>query len=76
MFAELKELFFWFHIVNGVGDMSLGRQEAFDIFMRDYSDRDKIEANKQFLKKRYTEAKALGEQLNNSKQKMSKIVTL
>ncbi|CAG5136734.1 unnamed protein product, partial [Candidula unifasciata] len=54
-----------------LGDMSLGRQEAFDIFMRDYRDRDKIEANKQFLKKRYTEAKALGEQLNNSKQKMN-----
>ncbi|XP_055878484.1 kinesin-like protein KIF6 isoform X1 [Biomphalaria glabrata] len=54
-----------------LGDMSLGRQEAFDIFMRDYRDREKIESNKQILKQRYGEAKAMGEQLNKSKQKMN-----
>ncbi|XP_059163780.1 kinesin-like protein KIF6 [Physella acuta] len=54
-----------------LGNMSLGRQEAFDIFMRDYSERDKIDSNKQLLKQRYVEAKALGEKLNRSKQKMN-----
>ena len=51
--------------------MSLGRQEAFDMFMRDYRDRDKIDMNKQILKQRYGEAKSLGEKLNKSKQKMN-----
>ncbi|KAH9489527.1 Kinesin- protein 6 [Bulinus truncatus] len=54
-----------------LGNMSLGRQEAFDIFMRDYRDREKIESNKQILKQRYGEAKAMGEKLNKSKQKMN-----
>ncbi|RUS78390.1 hypothetical protein EGW08_013838 [Elysia chlorotica] len=56
-----------------VGNMSLGRQEAFDIFMRDYRDRKKIDTNKEILKQRYSEAKALGQQLNKSKQKMSNL---
>ncbi|XP_012938356.2 kinesin-like protein KIF6 [Aplysia californica] len=54
-----------------LGNMSLGRQEAFDIFMRDYHDRDRIDMNKQILKQRYGEAKLLGEKLNKSKQKMN-----
>ncbi|GFR60857.1 kinesin-like protein, partial [Elysia marginata] len=54
-----------------LGNMSLGRQEAFDIFMRDYRDRKKIDSNKETLKQRYSEAKALGQRLNKSKQKMS-----
>ncbi|GFN76465.1 kinesin-like protein [Plakobranchus ocellatus] len=54
-----------------LGNMSLGRQEAFDIFMRDYRDRKKIDSNKEILKKRYSEAKTLGQQLNKSKQKMN-----
>lgn len=51
--------------------MSLGRQEAFDIFMRDYNEGQVIRENKAVLKQRYGQAKALGEKLNMAKQKIS-----
>lgn len=54
--------------------MSLGRQEAFDIFMRDYSQNQLIEENKQVLKQRYGQAKALGEKLNAAKQRISEFI--
>lgn len=54
-----------------LGDMSVGRQEAFEIFRRDYQHNDTIEENKQELKQRYTEAKALGEKVNKSRQKIN-----
>jgi len=54
-----------------LGSMSLGRQEAFDSFMREYQDREKIEANKQMLKQRYQQAKLLGETLNKTKLRMN-----
>ncbi|XP_025103879.1 kinesin-like protein KIF6 isoform X2 [Pomacea canaliculata] len=54
-----------------LGPMSLGRQEAFDIFMRDYSQNQLIEENKQVLKQRYGQAKALGEKLNAAKQRIN-----
>lgn len=55
-----------------VKDMSLGRQEAFEIFKRDYSDNNMIEEQKLFLKKSYAEAKTLGENINESRSKISK----
>lgn len=55
-----------------VGDMSVGRQEAFEIFRRDYYNNPTIEENKQNLKQRYAEAKSLGEGVNKSRQKISK----
>uniref|UniRef100_A0A8C0K4X8 Kinesin-like protein n=1 Tax=Canis lupus dingo TaxID=286419 RepID=A0A8C0K4X8_CANLU len=53
-------------------EMSLGRQEAFEIFKRDHADSVTIEDNKQILKQRFSEAKALGESINETR---SKIVT-
>ncbi len=53
--------------------MSIGRQEAFDIFRRDYHQNATIEDNKVLLKQRYSEAKTLGQQVNESRQKISKL---
>jgi kinesin family protein 6/9 len=51
--------------------MSTGRQEAFEIFKRDYADNNLIEDQKKFLKKGYAEAKTLGEKINISRNKIS-----
>lgn len=56
-----------------VKDMSIGRQEAFEIFTRDYEDNSKIEEQKKILKKHYGEAKALGEGVNQARNKTSNI---
>lgn len=58
-------------LVFFVGDMSVGRQEAFDIFKRDYVHNDTIEEQKINLKQKYTEAKALGKEVNDSRQRIS-----
>ncbi|XP_067883904.1 kinesin-like protein KIF6 isoform X3 [Heterodontus francisci] len=55
------------------GEMSLGRQEAFEIFRRDYADSVTIEDNKQLLKQRFTEAKSLGEKVNQSRNKINQL---
>ena len=54
----------------------MGRQEAFEIFKRDYAGNDEIEEQKRFLKKSYVEAKFLGELINTSRAKLSKIYNL
>ncbi|XP_006882221.1 PREDICTED: kinesin-like protein KIF6 [Elephantulus edwardii] len=51
-------------------EMSLGRQEAFEIFKRDHADSITIEDNKQILKQRFSEAKALGESINEARSKI------
>ncbi|XP_025718237.1 kinesin-like protein KIF6 [Callorhinus ursinus] len=51
-------------------EMSLGRQEAFEIFKRDHADSITIEDNKQILKQRFSEAKALGESINETRNKI------
>ncbi|KAK3576776.1 hypothetical protein CHS0354_014591 [Potamilus streckersoni] len=56
-----------------LGDMSIGRQEAFEIFRRDYEHNDAIEENKQALKERYASAKALGEFVNRSRSQINHI---
>lgn len=55
------------------GEMSLGRQEAFEIFKRDYADSVTIEDNKQLLKQRFAEAKALGEKVNEARNKINQL---
>ena len=50
----------------------MGRQEAFEIFRRDYSQNSAIEQKKAALKERYVEAKHLGECVNSARQKISK----
>uniref|UniRef100_A0A8D2ATK4 Kinesin-like protein n=1 Tax=Sciurus vulgaris TaxID=55149 RepID=A0A8D2ATK4_SCIVU len=51
-------------------EMSLGRQEAFEIFKRDHADSISIDDNKQILKQRFSEAKALGESINEARSKI------
>lgn len=51
--------------------MSLGRQEAYDIFKRDYTGNAEIEDQKRVLKKSYAEAKMLGEVINTTRNKLS-----
>ncbi|XP_064564983.1 kinesin-like protein KIF6 [Zonotrichia leucophrys gambelii] len=53
------------------GKMSLGCQEAFEIFKQDHADSITIEDNKQLLKKRFDEAKCLGEKLNEMRNKIN-----
>ncbi|XP_043940798.1 kinesin-like protein KIF6 [Protopterus annectens] len=53
------------------GSLSLGRQEAFEIFKRDYEDKVTIEDNKQLLKERFSEAKFLGEQVNEARNRIN-----
>lgn len=52
--------------------MSVGRQEAFELFRRDYEQNAAIEENKQVLKQRYAEAKSLGEKVNRLRHSISK----
>ncbi|XP_073527819.1 kinesin-like protein KIF6 isoform X2 [Phyllobates terribilis] len=54
-----------------VEQMSLGRQEAFEIFKRDYPDRIGIEDNKALLKHRFAEAKSLGRDMNDVRQRIN-----
>ncbi|KAM6185107.1 kinesin-like protein KIF6 [Rhynchocyon petersi] len=51
-------------------EMSLGLQEAFEIFTRDHADSITIEDNQQILKQRFSEAKALGEIINEARSKI------
>ncbi|KAK2146062.1 hypothetical protein LSH36_635g01011 [Paralvinella palmiformis] len=58
-----------------VGEMSMGRQEAFEIFRRDYHHNQTIEENKALLKHKYAEAKSLGETVNQARTKINKLKT-
>ncbi|TRZ17730.1 hypothetical protein HGM15179_009395 [Zosterops borbonicus] len=53
------------------GKMSLGCQEAFEVFKRDHADCITIEDNKQLLKQRFDEAKCLGVKLNEVRNKIN-----
>ncbi|XP_010213489.1 PREDICTED: kinesin-like protein KIF6 [Tinamus guttatus] len=53
------------------GEMSLGCQEAFEVFKRDHADSITIEDNKQLLKQRFAEAKSLGEKVNEVRNKIN-----
>ncbi|XP_063146073.1 kinesin-like protein KIF6 [Candoia aspera] len=56
----------------GVGkEMSLGRQEAFEIFKRDYADSITIEDNKHVLKQRFADAKSLGQKVNDIRNQIN-----
>ncbi|XP_054554737.1 kinesin-like protein KIF6 isoform X2 [Talpa occidentalis] len=54
-------------------EMSLGRQEAFEIFKQDHADSVTVEDNKQILKQRFSEAKALGESINQARNKIGRL---
>ncbi|KAM6407146.1 kinesin-like protein KIF6 isoform 2-T2 [Pluvialis apricaria] len=53
------------------GKMSLGCQEAFEVFKREHADNITIEDNMQLLKQRFAEAKCLGEKLNEVRNKIN-----
>ncbi|MED6258513.1 hypothetical protein ATANTOWER_008434, partial [Ataeniobius toweri] len=50
--------------------LSMGKQEAFEIFIRDHEEHRTIEENKNILKERSTEARRLGEQLNEARNRI------
>lgn len=54
-------------------DMSAGRQEAFEIFKENYAQNQAIIDQKERLKQRYAEAKALGLKVNESRNTMNKL---
>ncbi|XP_030643230.1 kinesin-like protein KIF6 [Chanos chanos] len=54
-------------------ELSIGQQEAFEIFQKDHESRLIIEDNKAILKQRFGEAKALGEQVNQARSKINEL---
>ncbi|XP_041704283.1 kinesin-like protein KIF6 isoform X3 [Coregonus clupeaformis] len=54
-------------------ELSMGKQEAFEIFRRDHKDRLTIEDNKALLKQRFAEAKAYGEEVNEARNGVNKL---
>ncbi|XP_036398153.1 kinesin-like protein KIF6 [Megalops cyprinoides] len=54
-------------------ELSMGRQEAFEIFRRDHEDSVTIDDNKALLKQRFAEAKALGEQVNDARSRVNEL---
>ncbi|KAK7904500.1 hypothetical protein WMY93_017107 [Mugilogobius chulae] len=52
---------------------SMGKQEAFEIFLRDHEDHLIIEENKTQLKQRSVEAKGLGGQLNETRNRINEL---
>uniref|UniRef100_A0A8B9G3D5 Kinesin-like protein n=1 Tax=Amazona collaria TaxID=241587 RepID=A0A8B9G3D5_9PSIT len=68
----LSFLFFFF---PGAGEnMSLGCQEAFEVFKRDHADSVTTEDSKQLLRQRFAEAKCLGEKMNEVRNKISEYI--
>ncbi|XP_029900557.1 kinesin-like protein KIF6 [Myripristis murdjan] len=53
--------------------LSVGKQEAFEIFRRDHEDQLTIEDNKALLKQRFAEARTLGEQVNEARNRVNEL---
>ncbi|XP_044230917.1 kinesin-like protein KIF6 [Thunnus albacares] len=53
--------------------LSMGKQEAFETFIRDHEDHLTIEENKSLLKQRSAEARRLGEQLHEARNKINEL---
>lgn len=51
----------------------MGKEEAFEIFKRDYAGNMEIEEQKRYLKRSYAEAKTLGELINATRAKLNGI---
>uniref|UniRef100_A0A3Q3WCQ9 Kinesin motor domain-containing protein n=1 Tax=Mola mola TaxID=94237 RepID=A0A3Q3WCQ9_MOLML len=54
-------------------ELSLGKQEAFETFIKDHEDHLATEENKNLLKQRAAEARRLGEQLKEARDRISKL---
>ncbi|XP_062863067.1 kinesin-like protein KIF6 isoform X2 [Trichomycterus rosablanca] len=59
--------------INTGARQSMGRQEAFEIFRSEHEDYITIEDNKTILKQRFAEAKALGEQVNQARNRVNEL---
>ncbi|XP_053191178.1 kinesin-like protein KIF6 [Scomber japonicus] len=53
--------------------LSVGKQEAFETFIRDHEDHLTVEDNKSLLKQRSAEARRLGEQLHEARDKINEL---
>ncbi|KAL6105089.1 kif6 [Pungitius sinensis] len=53
--------------------LSMGKQEAFETFMRDHEDCVTIEDNKKLLKQRSAEARRIGEKLSEAKNRINEL---
>ncbi|KAM6969521.1 kinesin-like protein KIF6 [Tautogolabrus adspersus] len=53
--------------------LSMGKQEAFETFIRDHEDHLTIDDNKNHLKQRSAEARKLGEQLNETRNRINEL---
>ncbi|XP_041668171.1 kinesin-like protein KIF6 [Cheilinus undulatus] len=53
--------------------LSMGKQEALETFIRDHDDHRTIEDNKNLLKQRSAEARKLGEQLNETRNRINEL---
>ncbi|XP_016353805.1 kinesin-like protein KIF6 [Sinocyclocheilus anshuiensis] len=56
-------------------ELSVGQQEAFEVFLSDHEDRLSIENNRAVLQQRFIEAKTLGEQVNQIRIKVNELKT-
>uniref|UniRef100_H2Z181 Kinesin-like protein n=1 Tax=Ciona savignyi TaxID=51511 RepID=H2Z181_CIOSA len=54
-------------------EMSVGRQEAFELYKRDYTESQGILEQKELLKRRYEEAKKLGQEINDSRNELNQL---
>ena len=55
------------------GELSVGRQQAFEIFKRDYAENGKISAQKEKLKANFRSAKDLGEKVNSTRETINRL---
>uniref|UniRef100_A0AAQ4Q628 Kinesin family member 6 n=1 Tax=Gasterosteus aculeatus aculeatus TaxID=481459 RepID=A0AAQ4Q628_GASAC len=53
--------------------LSMGKQEAFETFMRDHEDRVTVEHNRELLKQRSAEARRIGEKLSEAKNRINEL---
>ncbi|XP_050989241.1 kinesin-like protein KIF6 isoform X2 [Labeo rohita] len=60
---------------NRVLELSVGQQEAFEVFLRDHEDRLSAENNRAVLQQRFVEAKTLGEQVNQIRIRVNELKT-
>ncbi|CAM4649889.1 unnamed protein product [Leuciscus chuanchicus] len=56
-----------------VPELSVGKQAAFEVFLKDHEDRLTIEDNRAVLQQRFVEAKTLGEQVNQIRIRVNEL---
>ncbi|XP_014833684.1 PREDICTED: kinesin-like protein KIF6 [Poecilia mexicana] len=59
--------------ISSGSKLSMGKQEAFEIFIRDHEEHQTIEENSNILKERSDEARRLGEQLKGARNRITEL---